>query len=219
MEVFYKDGNSFKTNYKLELQVYKDNIEFLPNNSIRGFLMGSLAIIHKEKDIIEYKEILLGTRVTIPIYDPQQIHLSDDHYIIFFEKDDIVVESVYVEKELDNFTKMFNSILNAKISSQIPYYEYINVMENCIDMNTDTKIPVLALEILLSQLFVDNNGKPARLSDTTGIPMSVLDKVLLGNTFDSMTFEDFTKSAIINLGKSKEKQELNPTAIEKYFRK
>ena len=219
MEVFYKDGNSYKTNYKLELQIYKDNIEFLPNNSIKGFLMGSLAIIHKENSDIEYKEILLGTRVIIPIYDPQQISLSDDHYIIFFEKDDIIVENVYVEKELDNFTKMFNSILNAKISSQIPYYEYINVMENCISMNTDSKIPVLALEILLSQLFVDSTGKPARLSNTTGIPMSVLDKVLSGNTFDSMTFEDFTKSVVINLGKSKEKQEENPTAIEKYIRK
>ena len=56
MEVFYKDGNAVKTNYKLELQVYKDNIEFLPNNSLKGFLMGSLAIVHKENNI-EYKEI------------------------------------------------------------------------------------------------------------------------------------------------------------------
>ena len=81
------------------------------------------------------------------------------------------------------------------------------------------KPQILALEILLSQLFVDSTGKPARLSNTTGIPMSVLDKVLSGNTFDSMTFEDFTKSVVINLGKSKEKQEENPTAIEKYIRK
>ena len=207
-----------ETNYDIEIQVFKDNVEELPDGNLRVFLFGSLVLVHNGNSLESYN-LTLGSKVIVPIYTPSQITKDEDHIRLSFDKDDVVVDDRYIEATLDNFYQLFNFLLMGKMSNLIPYYKYLEIIENCMRTNVSIKIPRLAFEILISEIFVDNSGRPARLTGSKGNAIGIQDKVLLSNTFNSMTFEDPTKAILINKGKTFEEQDRNRPTIEKFFRK
>ena len=88
-----------------------------------------------------------------------------------------------------------------------------------METNVKLNFPRVYLEIMIGQMFVDDKGKLSRLSNSDkSFPLGVTDLVQNSNTYNSMTFEDFTKSMVINLGKSDEEQTSDPSVLEKYLR-
>ena len=112
-------------------------------------------------------------------------------------------------------------LLGGRVSSLIPYYDYYDIVSNAIDINCPLGFPRILLELLLAETFVDSSGKkPARLTEgDNGKALSINNNVLQKNTFNSMTFEDWSKATFMNKKRSFTEQEKNPSVLEKYMRK
>lgn len=220
VDYFGKDGHKIICNKECELIIHKENVEEDVHGNLNTFLFGSLVIIHDGNNLIT-KTITLGTRVTIPLYTSEQVKESEDgiHLIIHFEEGDTIIENDEVVATIGNVYALFNNFLLGRLSPAIPKDKYYTIMQNAMKTNFPLGFPRLYLEIMIGQMFVDEKGKLSRLSNSTkSIPLGVTDLVQNSNTFNSMTFEDFTKSAVINLGKSQQDQIKDPSVLEKYLR-
>ncbi len=72
---------------------------------------------------------------------------------------------------------------------------------------------------MISQTFVDEKGNLSRLSQSNvETPLGVNALVQSSNTYNSMTFEDPTKSMLINLGKSRKEQTSHESPLERYMK-
>lgn len=219
-DCFGKDGHKIVCNKECELIIHKENVEEDVNGNLNTFLFGSLLIIH-EGGSMTTKTITLGTRVTIPLYTSEQVTESEDgnHLIIHFEAGDVIIENDEVVATINNVYALFNNFLLGRLSPTIPREKYYNIMINAMKTNVSLNFPRVYLEIMLGQMFVDEKGTIARLSNSKNLtPLGVTDLVQNSNTYNSMTFEDFTKSTVINLGKSTHDQIKDPSVLEKYLR-
>jgi hypothetical protein len=78
-----------------------------------------------------------------------------------------------------------------------------------MDLNTSLEFPYILLELYLAEAFLDSSyTKPARLQKTAtnGKAASINDLVQVKGAFNSITFEDFSKSLLLNKGKSIKQQ-------------
>ena len=92
-------------------------------------------------------------------------------------------------------------------------------MVNAMETNFKLSFPYVYIETMIGQMFVDEKGVLSRLSNSKkSHPLGINDLVQTTNTYNSMTFEDFTKSAVINLGKTDKEQTKDPSVLEKYLR-
>ena len=83
-------------------------------------------------------------------------------------------------------------------------------------------IPSYIIRIMIGELFLDSGGKrPVRLSNTErrGKAVSIKNLVLAKNTFNGITFEDWSKALYLNKKKSFKDQEKEPSVLEEYLRK
>ncbi len=221
MAYFSKKGHSIICNMPCDLVIYQQNIEETPEGNLNVFLFGSLLLTHDKKDgsIVDVKTITLGTRVIIPIYSSDQIINDDDHSIIKFEEGDTIIENDEVSANITNVYELFNNILLGRLSGQIKREKYYNIMLNVMRSNVKLNFPKLLLEIMISQTFVDEKGNLSRLSQSNvETPLGVNALVQSSNTYNSMTFEDPTKSMLINLGKSRKEQTSHESPLERYMK-
>lgn len=216
-----KDGSVF-VNKECELMLYKSNVVELPNGDLEAFLFGALVIIHNDKKL-EPHTLTLATKVTIPISTSEQItsDSTNDHIIIHFDSGDKIIKSTEVPATLDNVYTLFNDMLLGRLSSAIPYDKYYDIILKCMELNTSLEFPYILLELYLAEAFLDESyTKPARLNpnSTYGKAASINDLVQVKGAFNSITFEDFSKSLLINKGKTIKQQEAYPSLLEKYMR-
>lgn len=222
LDIFtHKDGAVYN-NYEIDLIIYNDNITELDNMELDVFLFGSLILVHNNGNL-DHKVCTLATRVVIPIYSEEQVVKDDQHTVIKFQPGDKVMISDTVPARLSNVQEIFNNLLTGHLSPTIHYMKYYEIILNCLKFNHELAFPRVLLEILISELFLDNTGnKPVRLSSNPyekGVPSSITDLAQSKNTFNSMTFEDPSKAILINKGKTREQQIANPSLLEKYMRK
>ena len=216
-----RDGAVYVEN-ECELMLYKTNVVSLPNGDLEAFLFGALVIIHNDKKM-EPHTLTLATKVTIPISSSEQI-INDDkneHIIIHFEPGDRIIKSIEVPATLDNVYNIFNDMLLGRLSNAIPYDKYYDIILKCMDLNTSLEFPYILLELYLAEAFLDSSyTKPARLQKTAtnGKAASINDLVQVKGAFNSITFEDFSKSLLLNKGKSIKQQTAAPSLLEKYMR-
>lgn len=216
-----RDGSVF-VEKECELMLYKTNVVSLPNGDLEAFLFGALVIIHDDKKL-EPHTLTLATKVTIPISSSEQIVNDDknDHIIIHFEPGDRIIKSTEVPATLDNVYNLFNDMLLGRLSNAIPYDKYYDIILKCMDLNTSLEFPYILLELYLAEAFLDSSyTKPARLQKTltNGKAASINDLVQVKGAFNSITFEDFSKSLLLNKGKTIKQQTAYPSLLEKYMR-
>ena len=219
-DYFGKDGHKIICKKPCELIIHKQNIEENSDGNLNAFLFGTLLMIH-DGNTIETKTITLGTKVVIPIYSSEQIINSEDdiHKIIHFEEGDVIIDHDEIPATIVNVYELFNNFLLGRLSGQIPREQYYKIMINAMNANAELNFPRVLLEIMIGQLFVDEKGTLSRLSNSkVNIPLGVNAAVQNSNAYNSMTFEDPTKSMLINLGKTKEEQTKDPSPLEKYMR-
>ena len=206
-----------------EFILQKDNVEILPNGNLDVLLFGNLVVIHNpEKKDKEFWTITLSTRVEMSIYSLDQYYKDEDgHFIVMYNEGDEVIKRNVVPVAVDNVEEIFDMLLGGRVSSLIPYYDYYDIVSNAIDINCPLGFPRILLELLLAETFVDSSGKrPARLVEgDNGKALSINNNVLQKNTFNSMTFEDWSKATFMNKKRSFTEQEKNPSVLEKYMRK
>lgn len=216
---FKKEGHKFVALKECELVIHKDNITETIEGNLDTFMFGSLLIVHDDGQEIT-KTLTLGTKVTIPIYTSEQITDKDEkHKIIHFEEGDVFIENDEIIATINNVYSLFDNFVLGKLSPTIPREKYYNIMINSINTNFKLNFPRIYIELMIGQMFVDEHGKLSRLSNSDkSIPLGVTDLVQNANTYNSMTFEDFNKAAVINLGKSQQEQLKDPSVLEKYLR-
>lgn len=215
-----KDSSIF-CNYDCDIILNKNNIEELPNGDLEAFMFGSLVVIHSN-GTLEPHVITLATKVIIPIYSSEQISSDEEHVTISFISGDKLISNVKTPAILDNVYQLYSDVLAGRLSNLIPYYLYYDIILICMKLNTQLNFPRVLLEITLSELaLAKGSSKPARLNAKTDpwVSASTDDLVQLKGTFNSMTFEDSSKSILINKGKTKAQQTANPSLLEKYMRK
>lgn len=218
VDYFGKDGHKIVCKKACELILHNENIEMNADGNLDTFLFGSLLIVHDKKELVT-KTITLGTKVVIPIYTSEQIEDDEDgiHKIIHFEEGDVIIDNDEVPATIDNVYQLFNNFLLGRLSPTIPREKYYQTMINAMKTNAQLSFPRIFLEMMIGEMFVDEKGVLSRLSNSdVNIPLGINDLVQTSNTFNSITFEDFTKSAVINLGKSKKEQEGLPSVLEKF---
>lgn len=218
VDYFGKDGHKIVCKKACELILHNENIEMNADGNLDTFLFGSLLIVHDKKELVT-KTITLGTKVVIPIYTSEQIEDDEDgiHKIIHFEEGDVIIDNDEVPATIDNVYQLFNNFLLGRLSPTIPREKYYQIMINAMKTNAQLSFPRIFLEMMIGEMFVDEKGVLSRLSNSdVNIPLGINDLVQTSNTFNSITFEDFTKSAVINLGKSKKEQEGLPSVLEKF---
>lgn len=218
VDYFGKDGHKIVCKKACELILHNENIEMNADGNLDTFLFGSLLIVHDKKELVT-KTIILGTKVVIPIYTSEQIEDDEDgiHKIIHFEEGDVIIDNDEVPATIDNVYQLFNNFLLGRLSPTIPREKYYQIMINAMKTNAQLSFPRIFLEMMIGEMFVDEKGVLSRLSNSdVNIPLGINDLVQTSNTFNSITFEDFTKSAVINLGKSKKEQEGLPSVLEKF---
>lgn len=218
VDYFGKDGHKIVCKKACELILHNENIEMNADGNLDTFLFGSLLIVHDKKELVT-KTITLGTKVVIPIYTSEQIEDDEDgiHKIIHFEEGDVIIDNDEVPATIDNVYQLFNNFLLGRLSPIIPRERYYQIMINAMKTNAQLSFPRIFLEMMIGEMFVDEKGVLSRLSNSdVNIPLGINDLVQTSNTFNSITFEDFTKSAVINLGKSKKEQEGLPSVLEKF---
>lgn len=217
---FKKEGHKFITTKPCELVIHKENVTENIDGNLDTFMFGSLIIFHDgEKEI--RKTITLGTKVVVPIYTSEQISESDDgkHKVIHFEEGDVFIENDEVVATINNVYELFNNFIVGRLSPEIPREKYYTIMINSMNTNFKLKFPRIYIELMIGQMFVDEKGTLSRLSNSDkSFPLGVTDLVQNSNTFNSMTFEDFNKSCLINLGKTPAEQVKDPSVLEKYLR-
>lgn len=218
VDYFGKDGHKIVCKKACELILHNENIEMNADGNLDTFIFGSLLIVHDKKELVT-KTITLGTKVVIPIYTSEQIEDDEDgiHKIIHFEEGDVIIDNDEVPATIDNVYQLFNNFLLGRLSPTIPREKYYQIMINAMKTNAQLSFPRIFLEMMIGEMFVDEKGVLSRLSNSdVNIPLGINDLVQTSNTFNSITFEDFTKSAVINLGKSKKEQEGLPSVLEKF---
>lgn len=218
VDYFGKDGHKIICKKACELLIHSENIEMNADGNLDTFLFGSLLVVHDKKELVT-KTITLGTKVVIPIYTSEQIEDDEDgiHKIIHFEEGDVIIDNDEVPATIDNVYQLFNNFLLGRLSPTIPREKYYQIMINAMKTNAQLSFPRIFLEMMIGEMFVDEKGVLSRLSNNdVNIPLGINDLVQTSNTFNSITFEDFTKSAVINLGKSKKEQEGLPSVLEKF---
>lgn len=219
-DYFGKKGHKIICNKECELIIHKDNIEENIDGNLDAFMFGTLLVIHDGKELVT-KTVTLGTRVVIPLYSSEQVSDADDgkHKIIHFFEGDTIIENDEVVATISNVYGLFNNFLLGRLSPTIPREKYYTIMLNSMETNVKLNFPRVYLEIMIGQMFVNEKGKLSRLSNSDkSYPLGVTDLVQNSNTYNSMTFEDFTKSMVINLGKTDEEQTSDPSVLEKYLR-
>ena len=219
-DYFGKDGHKIVCNKACELIIHKDNVEENLDGNLDTFMFGSLLILHDGKQMVN-KTITLGTRVIIPIYTSEQITEMEDgkHIMIHFEEGDVIIQNDEVVATINNVYALFNNFLLGRLSTTIPRDKYYKIMINAMETNFKLSFPYVYIETMIGQMFVDEKGVLSRLSNSNkSHPLGVNDLVQTTNTYNSMTFEDFTKSAVINLGKTDKEQTKDPSVLEKYLR-
>lgn len=219
-DYFGKEGHKVVCNKSCELIIHKENVEENLDDNLYTFMFGSLLILHDGKQLVT-KTITLGTRVIIPIYTSEQITEMEDgkHLMIHFEEGDVIIQNDEVVASINNVYTLFNNFLLGRLSTTIPRDKYYKIMTNAMETNFKLNFPYVYIETMIGQMFVDEKGVLSRLSNSNkSFPLGVTDLVQTTNTYNSMTFEDFTKSAVINLGKSDKEQTKDPSVLEKYLR-
>lgn len=206
-----------------ELFIAKANIEELPSGNLDCILFGSLLVMHDPKGKTDYWTIVLATRVEIAIYAPDQWFIDEnDHYVISFKEGDKFIERDTVASSIKNVSDVFNILINGNVSPMIPREQYYQIVLNSMSTNEKLSFPKVFLEIVLAELFLDSSKKyPARLAaeKQNGVPVSINESVLAKNTFNSLTFEDWSKTVYYNKKKSFSDQEKDPSIMETYMRK
>lgn len=223
MSIFYiEKDDSIYTSKEIDFVLFSENIEDTDSMNKNVFLFGALILVH-DNGMIEHKMCTLATRVTMNIYSEEQIIKDGKHTILKYLPGDKVIENKNVLASLRNVVDLFDNLLSGNVSPLIHYSKYYDILMNCMKFNKELGFPKILLEILIAELFLDNTGtKPVRLSNNPrdkGIPSSIGDLVQTKNTFNSMTFEDPSKSILINKGKTDEQQKSSPSALETYYRK
>ena len=222
-DYFEKQGNKTICKKPCELIIHNNNVEENADGNLDTFLFGTLLIVYDGKMLKSFT-VTLGTRVVIPIYTSEQIikHEDGEHISITFNEGDVIIDNDELSATIVNVYTLFNNILLGRLSSTIPREKYYTIMQNAMDTNVKLSFPKVLLEIMIAQLFMDDSGKElARLSsqeNIVGLPISINDSVQMMNTYNSMTFEDPTKSILINLGKTGSEQIKDPSPLEKFMR-
>ena len=222
--LFIKKDKSFYTTKYVDFIIFNNNIKETESQDLDIFLFGSVIIIHNEKDL-ETKTCTLATRVIFEIYSDEQVRKQDEkHTIVSFKAGDKVIKHDTIIQSLANVNELFEAIMGGNVSPLVAYYDYYDIIMNCMKFNKTVNTPKLLIEILVSELFLDSatGTKPARLStdpNEKGIPASINDLIQTKNTFNSMTFEDASKSILINKGKTDAQQKVAPSPLEIYMRK
>lgn len=225
-DLFGKDGKQIICNKACELIIHKENITENSDGNLEAFLFGSLLIVYKDNDTDEKIEedeytLTLGTKVIIPIYTSEQVQEYGDnlHKKIIFEKGDVIIENDEVLASIENVYELFNNFLLGRLSGEIEREKYYDIMMNSIKTNVPLNFPRVFLEMMIAEMFVDSKGKLARLSDGKGgRPLGITDLIQTHNTFNTVTFQDSTKSYVINLDKSLKDQQRDPSVLEKYMK-
>lgn len=216
--IFETKGDKIYCNVELILKLEKSNFTQLPDGTIDTFLFGSVIICLEPANTT--KTITLGTRVVLDVYSQDQI--SDDggdHILIHFEEGDCFIKNRFVPRDIDNVSKLFNTLTGGHLSKYIEYYKYYDIIMNCMETNTMLGFPKILLELMLGEMFINEHGQKARVTgEALAIPASIDDIIQTAGAFNSMTFEDANKSILINKGKTKE-QQIQESKIEEYFRK
>lgn len=220
MEIFRNDGIKVVLNYNLSVTVENKNLIERDDGSFDAFLFGTVVIIDDGEKIIDHKTLTLGTKVNIPIYSKDQIEKVDNDYTtLHFLKGDTFISNRHVIMDIENISAMFKTLTDGHLSKYIPYHMYYDIIMNTIDTNERLGFPTILLELMLGEMFIDENTgeKLRRLGKDIGLPASINDIIQTSGTFNSMTFEDASKSILINLGKDREKQK-QESKLEKYFK-
>lgn len=222
--LFVKKDKAFFTTKDVDFILFNNNIKETESQDLDVFLFGSVIIVHNGKEL-ETKTCTLATRVIMEIYSDEQVVKEDEkHTIIKFKAGDKVIKHDAVIQSLANVNELFEAIMGGNVSPLVAYYDYYEIIMNCMKFNKMVNTPKLLLEIMVSELFLDTatGTKPARLSsdpNEKGIPASINDLIQTKNTFNSMTFEDASKSILINKGKTDAQQKVAPSPLETYMRK
>lgn len=220
-DYFGKKGHQIICNKPCELIIHRQNVVETPDGDLDTFMFGTLLLVHNGSKLEPFT-VTLATKVVIPIYSSEQITKNDDdvHLTIHFEEGDVFIKHDEVPANIRNVYDLFNNVLSGRLSDSIPYYKYYKILLNCMELNHKLSFPRVLLEIMIGELFLDSRGKPVRLTPGAhGKSASVDDLVQTKNTFNSITFNDPTKAALISMGRSKEEQQKNPSPLELYFRK
>lgn len=207
-----------------EVIVSKHNVDELPSGNLSCLLFGSLIIVHDpHKKDNKFLTITLATRVEISIYSLDQYTIDDDdHYVITFNEGDKFLESDTVPATIKNVSELFDSLLQGNVSGLIDRDKYYDIIMNSMNLNEQLGFPRILLEIMIGEIFLDSGGKrPVRLSNTErrGKAVSIKNLVLAKNTFNGITFEDWSKALYLNKKKSFKDQEKEPSVLEEYLRK
>lgn len=204
-----------------EIIIGKKNITELPNGNLECILFGSLALIHDPKAATKYYTITASTRVELSIHSQDQYFIDEnDHYIISFNEQDKFIEHETVPANIKNVSDIFDILLAGNVSNLIPYYEYYDIVIKAMEHNEMLGFPKVLLEFMIAELFLGKDGKSARFSDgEKGIPTSISKLIMNKNTFNALTFEDWSKAIFLNKKKPFKEQEREPSVLEKYMRK
>ena len=219
-----REDGSIKVIKDCTLFLHEKNINVLPNGNLDTLLFGSLLLAHDpNKNDNVYYTIKLPVRVELEIYSPDQYRIDEEkYYIIYFFEGDTIIKNNIVPASAQNVSDILDMVLGGQLSNLIPYYEYYGIIMKAMEYNQKINFPKVLLEILLAESFLDNSKKQSvrfTAGKENGIPISIKNSVLNKNTFNSMTFEDWSKSAFINKKKSIKQQTQEPSVLETYMRK
>lgn len=220
MDFFKTVGDKIYCNYETVVKLESRNCKKLENGYYDAFLFGAIVIGTDEKGNIDTKTIKLGTKVTIPIYSNSQITIEGDHTLISFDKGDCIIDNRHVIKSIDNVAEMFNILTSGHLSKLVPYHLYYDIIFNNMESNEKLNFPNILLELMLGEMFLDEEtgDKLRRTGKDRGIPASIDDIIQTSGTFNSMTFEDATRSILVNLSKDRSKQR-QVSRLEEFFKK
>lgn len=217
-----KDGSIY-CKRDCEFIMSKHNVEVLPNGNLNVLLFGNLVIIHDpEKKDNKIYTITLATRVEMSIYAVDQYHQDEEeHFIVMYNEGDKVIEKQTVPVSVDNVEDIFKMVQGGRVSNIIAYYDYYDIIENAMTINENLGFPRILLEIMIAESFVDASGKKlARLTPgDKGQGISIKNSVYNKNTFNSMTFEDWSMASYLHKKKPFSQQDKDPSILETYMRK
>lgn len=217
-----KDGSIYAL-VDMEFIISKRNIVELPSGNFDCMLFGSVVLVHNPKTSTKMYTINLPTRVVLAIYSQDQwFEDEDEHYIISFAQGSKIIENETVVTTVKYVADIVDNITHGNVSSLIPYHMYYDIVMEAQKINGQLGVPKVLYEILISELSLDSSKKkPARFSSNNdfGIITSVNESVLHKNTFNVMTFEDWSKGLYYSKKKPFDKQSALPSALEEYMRK